>query len=60
MLDPAISFGRPIIKKKNITTLNVYDFFKGENEDINRVSKWMNISEREVKAAIQFEQQLAA
>ncbi len=60
VLDPAISFGRPIIKKKNITTLNVYDFFKGENEDINRVSKWMNISEREVKAAIQFEQQLAA
>ena len=60
VLDPAISFGRPIIKGKGITTLNIYDFYRGEKKNIDAVSSWMNIEISEVKAAVEFEQLIAA
>ena len=58
VLDPLISFGRPTIVGKGITTANVYDFFEAENKKLSRVKKWMDLTTSEIKAAVYFEQRL--
>ena len=59
VLDPRISFGRPTLVGRGITTLNVYDFFLGEGEKVEPVCSWMNLKRQEVEAAVTFERQLA-
>ena len=60
VLDPLISFGRPIIITKNITTENIFDLFKAEGEKIDPVCEWMDLTSEEVTAALEFEETLAA
>ena len=60
VLDPAVSFGQPAITGKGISTLNIYDFFIGEQENLEKVCSWMNLFPEEVKAAVFFEQSLIA
>lgn len=60
VLDPLVSFGRPILSTKRITTLNIYDFFIAEKSSIRAVCSWMSLSEEEAEAAIYFEKELAA
>jgi len=60
VLDPLVSFGSPSIFGKGITTLNAYDFYIAENENINRLCKWMDIKQKEAQAAVDFEKNLAA
>ena len=59
VLDPMISFGRPSLINSRITTANVFDLFNAEKRKI-RVCNWMNITPKEVDAAIRFEKQLVA
>jgi len=59
VLDPKISFGKPTLFGRGISTANVYDLFLGENENLNHVCSWMNLKEKEVKAAVNFECHLA-
>jgi uncharacterized protein (DUF433 family) len=58
VIDPEISFGRPILKGRAIPTQNVYDLYLGERKRIKPVSNWFNIPAPEVNAAIKFEQYL--
>lgn len=58
VLDPLVSFGRPIIAKKGITTENVYDLFIAEGEEIQPVCNWMNLTSKEIEATIKFEKHL--
>lgn len=60
VLDPKISFGKPTILGKNISTENVFDFYLGENENTSRVCKWLNLEPGEVDAAVRFESKLKA
>ena len=60
VLDPLISFGRPIIAKKGIATSNIYDLFIAEKRKVHRVCSWMNVVQEEVEAAVNFEKMLAS
>lgn len=60
VLDPLVSFGRPIIAKKSITTENIFDLFIAEGEADLPVCEWMDLSPEEVKVAVKFERHLAA
>ncbi len=60
VVDPCISFGRPSIVGRGIATENVYDFYLGEQEQIEPVCRWMGLQRDEVEAAVVFEQQMAA
>jgi len=60
VLDPMVSFGRPSIVGKGIATLNIYDFFIAENRSLKHTCSWLNLTAEEAKAAIYFEEYLAA
>jgi uncharacterized protein (DUF433 family) len=60
VIDPRICFGAPTIVGRGVRTSNVYDLFVAERKDTRLVSEWMNLQEREVQSAVQFEQALAA
>ena len=60
VLDPLVSFGRPTIVKRGIATANVYDLFMAESHKADHVSSWLNLTPKEVDAAIEFEERLAA
>ncbi len=60
VIDPKVSFGRPTIIGKNISTDNIYDYYLGENENISKVCKWLDLSQDQVNAAIKFETTLNA
>jgi len=59
VLDPLISFGRPIINGKGITTENISDLFIAEDEKMHPICEWMNLTSKEVDAAVNFEKHLA-
>jgi len=60
VLDPLISFGRPTVVGRGIATANVYDFFLAENRRMERACSWFSLELQEVRAAVQFEERLAA
>ena len=60
VIDPKISFGRPTIIGKNISTDNIYDCYLGENENITKVCGWLDLTRDQVTAAIKFETTLNA
>ncbi|MGB7295445.1 MAG: hypothetical protein WBC70_07635 [Candidatus Aminicenantales bacterium] len=60
VLDPRISFGKPIIEKKGITTENIYNFYIGEGSREVPTVRWFNLDSREIRAAVKFEEYLAA
>ena len=60
VLDPVISFCRPTIVRRGVATANVYDFFVAEQRNLDVVCSWMDLARREVQAAVQFEEHLAA
>jgi len=60
VLDPYISFGRPSIVSRGIATSNIFDFYMAENKSMKRLCSWMNLTPQEAKAAVNFEEYLAA
>ena len=60
MLDPHISFGRPVLTSANIPTYSIYDLYLGENKDAAAVARWYDISQRDVEAALEYQRRLAA
>ena len=58
VIDPEISFGRPILKGRAVPTHNIYDLYLGEKKKTKPVSEWFNIPVPELDAAISFEQHL--
>ena len=60
VLDPSISFGKPTLVSRGIATANIYDYYLGEEENLAPVCSWMNLTKKEVAAAVAYERQLAA
>jgi len=58
VIDPEISFGRPVIKGTGIPTTSIYDLFLGEGEKYKPVGNWFSLPISKVKAAVQFEHSL--
>lgn len=59
VLDPWVSFGRPIIVQKGITTESIYDLYLAEGRNEFTVANWMDLESQELKAAVKFEEYLA-
>jgi len=60
VIDPFVSFGRPVISGRRVTTSNIYDFFIAENERVDVVCEWMGVEKEEVQSAVELETKLAA
>ena len=59
VLDPGRSFGQPIINEEGVSTWVLAKAFEAE-ESINRVAEWFDVKPASVRAAVTFENQLAA
>ena len=60
VLDPSVGFGRPVLVGRGVATANVYDLFRAENERVEAVRAWWDLTDGEVEAAVEFERHLAA
>lgn len=58
VIDPLISFGKPILAGYGVPTSNIYDLYLGESKNFKTVSSWFDIPVPEIKAAIRFEHSL--
>ena len=58
VIDPLVSFGRPILQGYSVATSNIYDLYLGEAKNIEPVSEWFNIPIPKIQAAVQFEHSL--
>ena len=59
VLDPGRSFGQPIVNEEGVSTWTLAKAFEVE-ESINRVAKWFEVKPASVRAAVKFENRLAA
>lgn len=60
VLDPNLQFGEPIVAESCVPTDSLAAAFMAEGEDVGRVARLYRVKPREVKAAVAFEQRLAA
>jgi len=60
VVDPLVSFGRPVITGRRVTTSNIYDFFVSEKRQVEVLCDWMDLDQEEVEAAVKLEEILAA
>ncbi len=60
VLDPKVCFGAPTILGRGTETAVVHDLFVAERRNLKSVCSWMDLRPEEVKAAVVFEEQLAA
>lgn len=58
VIDPQISFGKPILAGYDISTSNIYDLYLGESKNLKTVSRWFDIPIPDIKTAVQFEHSL--
>jgi uncharacterized protein (DUF433 family) len=59
VIDPQRAFGRPIVAEGGVPTEVLASAVAAE-KSVERVARWYAVSPREVKAAVEFEQRLAA
>ncbi len=59
MLDPKLSFGRPIVAKSCVPTEVLAAAAEAE-DSLQRVARWYDVSVSEVRAAVEFEERHAA
>jgi len=59
VVDPARSFGRPIVQKVDVPTDVLAKAVRVE-ESLSLVAKWYDIPIEAVRAAVEFEERLAA
>ena len=59
VLDPARSFGQPILAKEGIPTAILASAYKTE-KSIKTIALWYEIEEKAVKNALEFERKIAA
>ena len=60
MLDPKVSFGAPSIAGRGVKTININDLYMAEGESLESVRAWWGLTDTEIRAAADFERQLAA
>jgi uncharacterized protein (DUF433 family) len=59
VIDPARAFGKPILDKEGVPTSILAQAYRVE-QSVERVAHWYEVDPRSVRAAIQFEEKLAA
>ena len=60
VLDPAVCYGKPIIEPVGITTRVIAESYFANNQNVVTVSKWYEIEEEFVRAAVSYEAGVAA
>lgn len=60
VIDPAIAFGRPTIAEQGVPTDTIAAAVRAHDGDYAEVARWYDLPVRAVKAAVKFEQRLAA
>ena len=60
VLDPKVSFGAPSIAGRGVKTFNIHDLYTAEDESLEPVRNWWRLTDTEIRAAVDFERQLAA
>ncbi|PTT91215.1 DUF433 domain-containing protein [Pelomonas sp. HMWF004] len=60
VLDPQLQFGEPIVAEGGVPTDTLAAACKAEGDNVERVARLYRVKPQEVKAAVAFEQQLAA
>jgi uncharacterized protein (DUF433 family) len=60
VIDPQRSFGQPIVARDGIPTRTLYRAYLAESKSVADVASWYGVSGHSVKAAIDFEERLAA
>lgn len=60
VLDPQLQFGEPIVAEGGVPTDTLAAAYKAEGDNVERVARLYRVKPQEVKAAVAFEQQLAA
>ena len=60
VLDPMVAYGAPSIAGRGVKTTNIHDLFIAEDESLASVRAWWELSDDEIRAAVDFERQLAA
>jgi DNA-binding transcriptional MerR regulator/uncharacterized protein (DUF433 family) len=60
VLDPCIAFGHPALLGRRTLTANVYDFYRAERCSLERTCEWLELDPEEVRAAVAFEERIAA
>lgn len=60
VLDPCIAFGHPALVGRRTLTANVYDFYRAERRSLERTCEWLALEPEEVRAAVAFEERIAA
>lgn len=59
VVDPARSFGQPIVSREGVPTATLVKAYKVE-KSIRQVARWFEVQERSLRDAIEFESSLAA
>ena len=57
LIDPGISFGKPVVYPTGVPTYALYQMYKA-GEDIEKMADWWEVSVREIEDAIEFEKLL--
>ncbi len=60
VVDPAICFGKPILEDVSIPTVVLFDAYRANNNDAILVGRWYKVRPEQVKAAVRFEERMAA
>jgi uncharacterized protein (DUF433 family) len=60
VVDPAIRFGQPVVDRVGIATSVLRKAYYANGEDAEFVAEWYGIAARHVRAAVEFENDLAA
>ena len=60
VLDPMVAYGAPSVAGRGVKTTNIHDLYVAEGENLASVRAWWELSDDEIRAAVDFERQLAA
>lgn len=60
VLDPQVQFGEPIVTEGRVPTDTLAAAHQAEGKDVERVARLYRVTPQEVRAAVAFEQQIAA
>lgn len=60
VINPAISFGKPIVEPTGIATIILSSAYYANGQDPRIVARWYNVGEEHVMAAVEFENRFSA
>lgn len=58
ILHPSLAFGQPVLDQEHVPTRAIFDAFAAEDESVERVAAWFEITTDRVNQAVRFETEL--